>query len=606
MATDTSALRTARGLRSRGRFLGFRLRLMLYFLAIIVLPLVSLGIVGPSLYARSIERETTAHTSRMIGQVTMNIEAQVLEMERLIDFIAGTKVVAVFLRSGAPGLSKRTEIYETLAGAARTHPQIAGLLVVNDNDDWIAEGFSPTTRDPLTEEWWYALARQVPGDVRLIPRPIGRNIRSTRSYGADEVVSVVKAVTDPVDGKARGAVLIDLRLSAIEELFTGSQASTGGFLFIADSDDEMVYAPVNKVAYKIPLALLGPDSSSLIVKIAGTDYQVLAERSDYTGWRTMGVFSLPESQREVFTIRYWTLIIGGITMALAIGAAFFFTESISKPVLGLRTLMKRAEHGDLSVRFAGATQDEIGELGHGFNEMIGRIQNLIDQVYSEQRSKREAELRILQEQIKPHFLYNTLDTIQWMAQEHRVEDVVCMVGALTRLFRIGLSKGRELISLADELEHVESYLCIQKMRYEDKFDFEIRCDPELRTRQVLRLILQPLVENAIYHGIKERRGRGTLEVEARAVGAELLLSVKDDGAGMSEATLAQLVESLEEGGAAVNGYGVRNVHERIRLTFGKPYGLSFRSSPGQGTIVVARHPSLRAEDGYVESVDRGR
>src|SRR5208283_4626402 len=191
--------------------------------------------------------------------------------------------------------------------------------------------------------------------------------------------------------------------------------------------------------------------------------------------------------------------------------------------------------------------------------------------------KRDAELRILQEQIKPHFLYNTLDTIQWMAQEHRVDDVVSMVGALTSLFRIGLNKGREFISLSDEIEHIESYLRIQKMRYEDKFDYTIECEPALRSRRVLRLMLQPLVENAIYHGIKERRGHGSLAVEARVEAGDLYLSVKDDGVGMNEITVALLNASLDEGKPNAGGSGIRNVHERIRLTYGKPYGLHYKS-----------------------------
>jgi two-component system, sensor histidine kinase YesM len=586
-----------RGLSShKGRSFNLRSKLMVYFLVILLLPLISLGIVGPSLYAKSIERETTSHTAAMIGQVNMSIELRVREMERLIDLIAESGVVSSFFRKGSATASERQEISATLAGVSNTHPQIAGLLVVSDEDAWVSEGFSRTTRDPLTDERWYELARGAPGDVKLIARPIGRNIRSTRSYGADEVVSIVKAITDTADGRVKGAVLLDMRLSAIEELFTGSLLSKGGFLFIADSGGEMVYAPVNKVAYKIPLGVVSGDSTSAIVRVAGTDYQVLAQRSSYTGWETLGVFSLPESLREVLLIRYWTYIIGGITMLLAIVTAIFFTSSIAKPILDLRSLMKRVEHGDLSVRFSGAPGDEIGELGHGFNEMLERIQSLIDQVYVEQRSKREAELRILQEQIKPHFLYNTLDTIQWMAQENRVDDVVNMVGALTSLFRIGLNKGREFISLADELVHVESYLRIQKMRYEDKFDYVIRCDPAIRSMQVLRLILQPLVENAIYHGIKERRGHGTLSVEARIEDGELLLTVSDDGVGMTEATLLRLQDSLEEGGPTVGGYGIRNVHERIRLTFGKPYGLSFLSVAGQGTVVTVRHPVVNSED----------
>jgi len=599
MANEIYASRKAANDRfglGKGRTISLRLKLMVYFLVILLLPLISLGFVGPSLYAKSIERETTSHMTAMIGQVNRNIELRVREIERLIDQIADTRVVASFLESGSASPYAREEILATLSNVSETHPDIAGVLVVAADDAWVSDGFSRPTRDPLTEERWYVGARESPNDVRLIARPIGRNIRSTKHYDADEVISIVKGVADPSGGKAGGAILIDMKLSAIERLFTESPIEKGGFLYIADSGGEMVYAPVNRVVYRLPLDVLSSESSSVIIRVSSTDYQVLAQRSPYTGWRTIGVFSLAETLREVLMIRYWTYFIGGISMILAIVVGFFFTSSIAKPVLDLRSLMKRVEDGDLSVRFSGLPSDEIGELGLGFNEMIERIQSLIDQVYVEQRSKREAELRILQEQIKPHFLYNTLDTIQWMAQEHRVDDVVSMVGALSRLFRIGLSKGREFISLSDELEHVESYLCIQKMRYEDKFDYSIRCDPGLRTRQVMRLTLQPLVENAIYHGIKERRGHGTLLVEAKVDGGDLLLVVSDDGVGMTEETLAQLAESLEEGGSPIGGYGIHNVHERIRLTFGKPYGLSFTSAYGEGTVVTVRHPNPDAED----------
>ena len=579
----------------KGRSISLRFRLMVYFLAILLLPLMSLGFVGPLLYARSIERETNSNMAAMIGQVNNNIELRVREMERIIDLIADMKVVSSFLKDGKATEADRQEILAILSSISETHPEIAGVLVMTAHDAWVSDGFSRTTRDPLTEERWYVRAVAAPHEVHLVARPIGRNIRSTKAYGADEVVSIVKAASIGSGDKVGGAILIDMRLSAIEELFTTSIIGKGGFLYIADSEGEMVYAPVNRVVYRLPLDALLRNPSAAIINVAGLDYQVLGHRSPYTGWRTIGVFSLAETLREVLMIRYWTYIIGGITMILAIGTAYVFTSSIAKPVLDLRSLMKRVEDGDLSVRFSGVHDDEIGELGLGFNEMIGRIQGLIDQVYVEQRSKREAELRILQEQIKPHFLYNALDTIQWMAQEHRVDDVVSMVGALSSLFRIGLSKGLEFISLSDELEHVESYLLIQKMRYEDKFDYSIRCDPGLRSRQVLRLTLQPLVENAIYHGIKERRGHGTLSVEAKIDGSDLILTVSDNGVGMTKETLAQLVGSLEVGGPSPGGYGIRNVHERIRLTFGKPYGLSFESIYGEGTVVTVRHPELSAE-----------
>jgi len=230
--------------------------------------------------------------------------------------------------------------------------------------------------------------------------------------------------------------------------------------------------------------------------------------------------------------------------------------------------------------------------------MIEEVQKLLDLVYHEQQSKREAELKILQEQIKPHFLYNTLDTIQYMAQEHGARDIVEVVGALTSLFRIGLSRGKEMIRLAAALVHVRSYLIIQKARYEDKFDFELDTDPQALSCLVLKLTLQPLVENAIYHGIKERRGHGWIRVQARKQDGMLLMRVSDDGVGMSPAQLQEvqaLLAASHPHGEGLAGYGIHNVHERIQLSFGGRFGLRFESSQA-GTTVEILHPLITGEE----------
>jgi two-component system, sensor histidine kinase YesM len=267
-------------------------------------------------------------------------------------------------------------------------------------------------------------------------------------------------------------------------------------------------------------------------------------------------------------------------------------------VIELRALMKEAEEGNLAVRFEGRQEDEIGYLGKSFNTMIEEVQKLLGLVYHEQQSKREAELKILHEQIKPHFLYNTLDTIQWMAQEHGARDIVEVVAALTSLFRIGLSRGKEMIRLAEELEHVRSYLVIQKARYEDKFDFSLASDEEVLSSMVLKLTLQPLVENAIYHGIKERRGHGSIRVEAGKQDGMLVMRVSDDGVGMSPAKLEEVREMLKASlprGSGLAGYGIHNVQERIQLSFGARYGLRFESSPA-GTTVEILHPLIAGEE----------
>ena len=295
------------------------------------------------------------------------------------------------------------------------------------------------------------------------------------------------------------------------------------------------------------------------------------------------------------TIRNYSFVIGAVTLFLAVIAALFFTSSIARPVGKLRLLMKKAEEGDLNVRFESEYNDEIGQLGNSFNNMINEISNLIEMVYIEQKSKREAELKTLQAQIKPHFLYNTLDTIQWMAQEHGANDIVEIIGALTRLFRIGLSKGKEMITVREELDHIRSYLIIQKARYGDKLEYEINFDQEILDCSVLKLILQPLVENAIYHGIKERRGVGRIVITAKKMQDSLIFTVSDNGAGITEEKLSEINDMLESRrmhkGSSL-GYGIFNINERIKLSFGNDWGLKYSSIRGEGTTVKIKHPII--------------
>jgi two-component system sensor histidine kinase YesM len=271
--------------------------------------------------------------------------------------------------------------------------------------------------------------------------------------------------------------------------------------------------------------------------------------------------------------------------------------------------MRRAEAGDFDIQFKSGNQDEIGQLGRSFNNMIIEIRKLIDQVYEEQKKKREAELKILQAQIKPHFLYNTLDTIQWMAKERKADDVAVMIIALTNLFRIGLSKGKETISVSEEIEHIKSYLFIQKARYENKLKYEIVVDPEVMQEIVIKLTLQPLVENAIYHGIKERRGEGNIKIEVRKIDDKLCLCVMDNGAGIPADKLIKLQSVLS--GTNVNkaeedlpGFGLFNVHERIRLAYGERYGVQIYSVLGEGTKVEVWYPIRKGEGNHVESDHR--
>jgi two-component system sensor histidine kinase YesM len=258
-------------------------------------------------------------------------------------------------------------------------------------------------------------------------------------------------------------------------------------------------------------------------------------------------------------------------------------------------LMKKVENGNLSVQFRSDQNDELSQLGQGFNHMLSEIKNLIEQVYREQKSKREAELRILQAQIKPHFLYNTLDNIKWMAQEHKAQDIVDVVAALTKLFRHTISKGEEIIKVKEEIEHITSYLYIQKVRYEEKLNYSIDIDADTLELFMVRLSLQPLVENAIYHGIKQKRGSGNVRLTGKIQDQTLLFTVYDDGIGIEPEKVQELNAMLDDRKLTHgrSGYGIYNVNERIKMTFGDQYGLKYASEPGEWTCVEARYPIVK-------------
>lgn len=227
--------------------------------------------------------------------------------------------------------------------------------------------------------------------------------------------------------------------------------------------------------------------------------------------------------------------------------------------------------------------------------MVREIKNLINLVQIEGKKKRKAEISILHAQIKPHFIYNTLDTIQWMAEEHDAQDIVDIVGSLTNLLRIGLSSGAEIIKISQEIKHVESYLLIQKMRYEDKLNYDINIKEEILDYSVIKLILQPLVENAIYHGIKEKRGCGNIKINGEIKNEKIYFTIEDNGIGIKEEKLIEINEMLK--GKAVSsvvvGYGIFNVNEKIKLTYGEEFGLEYSSTYGKGTTVALWHPIIR-------------
>jgi two-component system sensor histidine kinase YesM len=313
--------------------------------------------------------------------------------------------------------------------------------------------------------------------------------------------------------------------------------------------------------------------------------QITYKQIPTTGWVIVAVTPYSEIIADIINIRNSIILIGAICLLITFFFSLLISSAITRPISRLEKRMEAAEHGNLDVVAENYPTDEVGLLSMKMDSMLTKIKGLMHEVVIEQEAKRKSEMKALQAQINPHFLYNTLDSIVWMAETNNSE-VVAMTEALARLFRITLSRGEDQITLEQELEHVRNYLIIQSIRYVNKFDYQIEADENLLQFKVLKLILQPLVENSIYHGIKNKRQKGHIGIIAHAIDGRLLIEVSDDGIGMSPEKAASLLSTMVNNGKdRLSGIGVRNVHERIQLYYGPEYGLQFESSPGLGTTV---------------------
>ena len=285
-------------------------------------------------------------------------------------------------------------------------------------------------------------------------------------------------------------------------------------------------------------------------------------------------------------------------------AAWIISASIYIPIKKLHDVTTTITGADLQALVTNNNVDEITELGISFNIMIGKIRELLDSKIREHDNLKKAELKALQAQINPHFLYNTLDTIVWMAEANKSDQVIEMVCALSSFFRIALSKGKDWITVQQEIEHVRSYLAIQKMRYRDILDYQIEVDEALLNSTILKLTLQPLVENALYHGIKTKRNGGKIVVRVKGVDENMLfLDIEDNGVGFTPYKLAKIQTMLTEDSGDIlvkeSGFGLGNVNKRIKLYYGEQYGLSIKSHYRGGTqvtVAIPRHHEKKKGD----------
>ncbi|MCS7460685.1 sensor histidine kinase [Paenibacillus doosanensis] len=574
-----------------------RFKLNCIFLIIILISILSLSFWGSRTYSHYSENQADQSTLQMIHQVESNVDLYLKHLDDVFYYLGEDSAVKQFMKLGGeePDEAAAAQIQKTLTMYAARNKEITGMMLVNGQGTFLSHGMYRITRDSLTEESWYRDAAGKPEETLIISNPIGRNVAAYQNYSSYDVLSLVRAVQDPETKRVTGVILMDLKMDMLKSIFENMKLGKSGFMYIIDRKGDIVYAPTNNIVYRIQSSWLQDGTQgSLTQNIKGHDYRILVNDSETNKWKFIGVIPDDDYQRVVKDIQLYTLIVTFITIALASLLSTYFTGTLIRPIRKLMSLMSKVRNGELNQRFVAETKDEIGQLGHSFNHMLEEINNLINLVYIEQRKKREAELQVLQAQIKPHFLYNTLDTIQWMAQEYEADDIIEIIGALTNLFRIGLNRGNEWIPIRDEIKHAESYRIIQMSRYMDKLDIQFDIPEELLRYHVLKLILQPVIENAIYHGIKARTGKGLITISAVREENAVCFRITDDGAGIPPEKLQELNDILRGAKKRKEQYGIGlfNVNERIQLTYGSSYGIFIHSEVGKGTTVEVRHPMV--------------
>ena len=412
------------------------------------------------------------------------------------------------------------------------------------------------------------------------------------------VISLSRAV-ELTEGTSttQGVLLVDLGYSGLEHLFDGVTTGKDGYVYLISSDGEILYHPKMQLIdsgrlKESNLAAATYKDGNHREEFEGEQRIITVKSIGYTGWKVVGV--TPKNVVSLNSIKTRLFIVFLITLILSVLAVInsYISSRITNPIKELEKSVGMLEEGNLDTPVLIGGSYEIQHLGNSIKNMAKQIRVLMADIVSEHEAKRKQEFDALQSQINPHFLYNTLDIIVWMIENEQKNEAVKAVTALARFFRISLSKGKSIILVQDELEHVRNYLMIQHMRFKNKFSYEIHVEEKCMELTSLKLILQPLVENAIYHGMEFMDGEGEIIINVYRLEDDLYFTVSDNGLGMTK----EQVESLFTGQAGStskkgSGIGVKNVNERIKLYFGEAYGLTISSEPDEGTTITIHLPA---------------
>jgi two-component system sensor histidine kinase YesM len=426
--------------------------------------------------------------------------------------------------------------------------------------------------EPITEAAWYKSTLQRQGAIVFF----GHNVLGDRS----KTFSTAKLYrdSDSIHGEPIGLLVINISKSIFDTIFTGSN-SNGEFVAIDSSNSQvqLIYPQESRIMQHI----IDDNLAATYDRLQEQGYLSVKYKNETTGWIFIHVVALRDLLKESTKIGWATGIIASIISFVALVISIIISGSITKPLLQVKKMMVKWTKGirDFDETFE---HDEVGAIGESFKRMASVNEELNEKLLLSELKERDAELRALQAQIKPHFLYNTLDSIYWMATIQHNHDVAQMAVSLSESFKLSLNKGKETISVYKELMHIQHYMTIQNIRYKDRFVYVESIEDAIMGMDILKLLLQPLVENAIYHGLEPKVGKGKVQLTGRTDGEFILFVVEDDGVGITDMSRTE------------QGYGLSNVRERLRLYYGQTSSIRIDSETGVGTRIELRF-KLRQE-----------
>ena len=575
--------------------------LSLFFTAVAVVGMVFLGLTLFLRFSASNNALLAENSQRVLSQVNLNLDARLREMMRFSD--AAYYQVIKDADLAEEDIARDLELlYYT------SRESLVSIAVFSDSGALIAAAPLAELKNsvaPERESWFDAAQERI--ENLHFSTPHVQNLFVDPDYRYRWVVSLSRHVELTRDGAIEsGVLLVDMSYSGIEQICKDVDlgAGQGGYLYLVDGAGEIVYHPRQQLIYA---GLLEENNAAAAAYADGSHNevfrgqrrQVTVKTVGYTGWKLVGVVPSESLWDNYGQLLLFFLFIVFFSVFLLVFVNLRLSAWITAPMKKLDRAVKELEAGRETVDLKVDGPYEVEHLSRSIQSMVSTMRHLMDDILQQEEQKRRSELDVLQSQINPHFLYNTLDSVIWMTENGRTEDAVVMLTSLARLFRISLSRGSNIITVAEELEHARHYLTIQKMRYKNKFSADLSADG-VESLYTIKLIVQPILENAIYHGMDYADGDGKICVRAFREGEDTVIEVADNGLGMPEEVVERLLDqgsAYAAAGSKGSGIGLRNVHRRIQLTFGREYGLTILSEPDDGTVVRIRLPALDEEAG---------